>query len=297
MGFDTIINDASIKMNILIADAGSTKVEWALISESGEVLHRYHSDGLNALLAEEDYVISYLKDVGDNLSSYGDINQIFYYGAGCATATVCQRMEALLVKQWDGATVTVATDLLGAARSLFGDSCGIACILGTGSNSCLYDGKDIVKNTPSLGYILGDEGSGAALGKRLVADLFKGQLPETLKNDFLNHFDLTLPIILEKVYRSPAPNKFLASLMPFIAERIWNPYIYGMVFTEFSKFVKRNITGYKRSPGMKIGVIGSLAYHFEQPFREAMEKHGLKVDLIAKNPMEGLIGYHTNHFS
>ena len=195
---------------ILLADAGSTKVEWALISQAGEIENTIVVSGLNALLAEQDEVKRAFISVAQNFQGDQRIEEIHYYGAGCATQSICSKMETALSDVWSDAECHVHSDLVGAARSLFGNRKGIACILGTGSNSCLYDGSGIISQIPSLGYILGDEGSGAALGRRLIGDAFKEQLPQNVKEAFLEEFHLTLEEILNRVYKSPSPNSFLA---------------------------------------------------------------------------------------
>lgn len=279
----------------LIADAGSTKVDWTLISSDNTVKIRYNSEGINALLAEEEDV---LKAFGMVKAALPDVSigKIFYYGAGCATDRVCKRMSELISQTWNPAEVYVHSDLLAAARALFGEKPGITCILGTGSNSCLYNGKEIETNVPSLGYILGDEGSGAALGKRLISDAFKRHLPEKVREEFLTEFQMTLPEILDKVYRNPAPNKFMASLVPFIKKNLWNPYLYSLVREEFSSFIKRNVAMYPGAHSLPVGFIGSIATNFEDILREAASSNGYKVDTVMASPMEGLIAYHSqNH--
>lgn len=278
--------------NKLIADAGSTKVEWALLNSKGDVETTFISDGLNALLASPDEVGSSLKGVATRLPSHVVVEEIHYYGAGCATDSICSKMKEQLGAYWPDADLNVFSDLFGAARSLFGKKKGIACILGTGSNSCLYDGNNIVNQIPSLGYILGDEGSGAALGKRLISDAFKNQLPESVRDKFLDAYGLTLPIILDKLYRSPSPNKFLASFVPFLRENLWNPYIYSLVLKELTKFVRRNVAMYKGAHSLEVSFTGSIAYHFAKILREAAESQGYRVTSISETPMGGLIDYH-----
>lgn len=279
--------------NKVIADAGSTKVEWILLSESGKVLNRTTSDGLNALLVEADEAASHFSEVKKQLGQTESVSEIHYYGAGCATSATCAKISTALGNVWTAGAVNVSSDLLGAARSLFGKEKGIACILGTGSNSCLYNGRDIEVNVPSLGYVLGDEGSGAALGKRLVADAFKGQLPKAIRERFLNIYKLSLSDILENVYRTQKPNKFLASLVPFLSEHLWNPYVYSIVLEEFTQFVKRNIAMYPGAHSLPIAFTGSIAYYFEEILRDAIERQGYKVARITRTPMEGLIAFHS----
>lgn len=276
----------------LIADAGSTKVEWVALAEDGTETRRYVSDGINALLGEADDIESLMRSVSDSLGAGLQYTDLYYYGAGCATDRVNNKMAELLRKVWQPGNVHVHSDLLGAARALFGDEEGIACILGTGSNSCFYNGHDIEVNVPSLGYILGDEGSGAALGKRLVSDAFKHQLPPRIREEFLEEYNLSLTDILDRVYRTPSPNKFLASLVPFIKKNIWNPYVYSIVHQELTTFIKRNVAMYPGAHSLPVGFIGSIALVFEDILRNAASDLGYDVRTILKAPMEGLIAYH-----
>lgn len=279
----------------LIADAGSTTVEWSLISSDGNVATSVSTIGINALLADADTINSTFNEVKKALPHDIAIDEIFYYGAGCATDPICNKIKDSLLSSWKEAEAHVSSDLLGAARSLFGPAKGIACILGTGSNSCFYDGEKIVSQIPSLGFILGDEGSGAALGKRLISDAFKEQLPENIREAFLEEYHLTLPEILDKVYKMPAPNRFLASFVPFLHKNLWNPYIFSLVLKELTKFVRRNVGMYKGAHSVDVCFTGSIAYNFERVLREAVASQGYRVTRISKSPMEGLIAFHTRH--
>lgn len=280
--------------NKIIADAGSSKVEWILMSDTGKVLNRTTSDGLNALLISEAEVNTHFTAVKELLGQSESVSEVHYYGAGCATQSVCDKIQSVLQDVWQPGTVNVSSDLLGAARSLFGRERGIACILGTGSNSCLYDGSRIEKNVPSLGYVLGDEGSGASLGRRLISDAFKGHLPEAIKNSFKQRYNISLSDILENVYRGPKPNKYMASLVPFLSEHLWNPYIYSLVLEEFTSFIKRNIAMYPGAHTLPIAFTGSIAYYFENILSDAIERQGYKVAKITRTPMDGLIAFHSN---
>lgn len=280
--------------NILIADAGSTKVEWVIVSAECNVESRCTTHGLNALMADAPDIESLFSKAKSLLNFEGEIDEINYYGAGCATPAICSKIRKCLAKVWKVESINVESDLLGAARALLGRKPGIACILGTGSNSCLYDGVNIAVNVPSLGFILGDEGSGAALGKRLVSDAFKGHLPELVKDNFLNLYELSLEEILEYTYRRPAANRFLASLVPFLKDYLWNPYVYSIVREEFISFLRRNVAMYSGSRSLPLSFVGSIAYHFEDVLKEAADNQGFKVDKIEKSPIEGLIKFHCN---
>lgn len=285
----------------LIADAGSTKVEWVIISEDGNIEARVTTHGLNALMADPEEVTKLFAKAKSLLKPVATVDEIYYYGAGCATPLICKKIKDALMETWatsghplSDEDIHVDSDLLGAARALLGHKPGIACILGTGSNSCLFDGEKITHNVPSLGFILGDEGSGAALGKRLISDAFKGQLPKLVRDNFLSLYELTQEEILDYTYRRPAANRFLASLVPFLKDHLWNPYVYSLVREEFKSFLKRNVSLYPRSHSLPLSFTGSIAYIFSDILSEAAEAQGLKVGKIEKSPMVGLIAFHTS---
>lgn len=277
----------------LIADAGSTKVEWALIGPNGTLEANFTTPGFNSLMAEREDILASLAEVDTQLREVGRPEEIRFYGAGCVSRAVCEKVEDALRTVWQSGTIAAESDLVGAARALFGRSKGIACILGTGSNSCLYDGEKIASNVPSLGYILGDEGSGASLGKRLINDAFKGHLPAQVREKFLSEHKITLQDILDMVYRKREANKFLASLVPFLSRYLWNPYVYSLVLEEFRSFIRRNIAMYPGAHTLPISFIGSIAVVFEKVLREAAAAEGYKVAAVVKSPVPGLISYHT----
>ena len=203
----------------LIADGGSTKTDWSIVSGNQEI-DRIKTRGINPFFQTEEDISAEIRDnLVPKIKKYGSIEAVYFYGAGCAFP---EKNEILRrsITHYLPVPVEVGSDLLAAARALCGNSPGIACILGTGSNSCLYDGKDIIKNISPLGFILGDEGSGAVLGKLLVGDVLKNQLPVALQKAFFAEFGLTPAVIMEKVYKQPFPNRFLASLSPFLLRHI-----------------------------------------------------------------------------
>ena len=197
------------------------------------------------------------------------------------------------------------SDLVGAARALCQHSRGIACILGTGANSCLYDGLRIVANTPALGYILGDEGSGAVLGIRFLNALFKGQLPDELRQEFVTETGLSLDAIIQRVYRQPLANRFLASLSPFIHRHIDLQQVEAMVIDHFRQFIRKNIQPYYDNPRLKealpispeLHVTGSVGFHYQRQLAAAAALEGMRLGRVMGSPMEGLIGYHSSQSS
>ena len=278
---------------ILIADSGSTKTDWCLMRDSDTPLviqtqgiNPYHQaqEAIGLVLAEEllPQLKGYVKE---------QPLKIIFYGAGCANDNACQRVEDAIHKVLGYTDITIHSDLLGAARALCGHEEGIACVLGTGSNSCLYDGEKIVANVPALGYILGDEGSSAVLGRRLVGDCLKNQLPEAIRDEFLVEYGLTQEIILEKVYREPLANRFLASLTPFLSKYREVPEVRRLLVESFVDFFVRNVKQYRR-PWLPIHFVGSVANAFSSELKEAAESLGMELGTILKSPIEGLARYH-----
>ena len=282
---------------ILIADSGSTKTDWCLCKK-GTVLCNIQTQGINPYHQSEEAIEAVLREeLLPQLTQHSEFNiqntiDIVFYGSGCANENACNRIKKAIHKVLETKDITVHSDLLGAARALCGHEEGIACVLGTGSNSCLYNGKEITANTPPLGYILGDEGSSAVLGRRLVGDCLKNQLPEAIRDEFLTEYGLTQEIILEKVYRQPLANRFLASLTPFLSKHREVPEVHNLLVESFVAFFVRNVKQYRR-PWLPIHFVGSIACAFSSELKEAAESLGMELGTIMRSPMEGLIKYHT----
>ena len=246
-----------VAKTILIADGGSTKTDWTIVAGNQEI-DRIKTRGINPFFQTEEEISAEIRDnLIPRIKKYDSIEAVYFYGAGCAFP---EKNEILRrsVTHYLPVPVEVGSDLLAAARALCGHSPGIACILGTGSNSCLYDGKDIVNNISPLGFILGDEGSGAVLGKLLVGDVLKNQLPVALQEVFFAESGLTPAIIMEKVYKQPFPNRFLASLSPFLLRHVEEPAIYNLVSNSFRAFFARNVMQYD-CRDHPVHLIGSIA--------------------------------------
>lgn len=287
---------------ILIADSGSTKTDWILVASDGTQTE-LHTDGINPARDARDIIYNVLyhdlltqipSDISrEELSCsgcQGSEGAVYFYGAGCIEP-FSQTVRSVLKDLFPCCKVEVESDLLGAARALCGHEPGIACILGTGSNSCLYDGRDIIMHTPPLGYILGDEGSGSFLGKVLVNGLFKGVLPDELKQAFCNKYDMELPGIIEHVYREPSANRFLASLVPFIVEHRNHPSIHDLLVDAFRQFLVRNVAiyGHKEMP---IHCVGGIAYQFADELSEAAASKGMQMGRIMLRPIQSIVQYH-----
>lgn len=276
---------------ILIADSGSTKTDWCVVSQ-GKCVKQIFTKGINPFFIDTPEISREIKE--NLLPALGNerIEAIYFYGAGCANAEKNQIVGDALAAHFD-APIEVNNDLLGAARALCGQQPGIACIMGTGSNSCYYDGRQIADNVSPLGFILGDEGSGASLGKLLVGDVLKKQLPESVCQKFFDETGLTGPAIVEKVYRQPFPNRFLASLSPFLLRNIEQPAVRELVLNAFRAFLKRNVMLYNY-PNHPINMIGSVAYHYREVLKQAADELGLTLGIITQSPMEGLIRFHDS---
>ncbi len=277
---------------VLIADSGSTKTDWILVSAENSTLE-IHCTGINPVRDSQDAILGILKnELTHKIPPSFNVREIHFYGAGCVLP-FSKIVEESLLQVFPQAEITVDSDLLGAARALCGHQEGIACILGTGSNSCLYDGEKIVSNVSPLGFILGDEGSGAVLGKTLVGDILKGMLGNTIREEFLHEFGFTPALIIDKVYREPQPNKFLASLVPFIEKHRNDAGIHNLLVTAFRSFLSRNVAHYGR-PDLPINFVGSIAYIYKEELAESIRLEGMKIGRILQKPIGEIANFHTN---
>ena len=278
---------------ILIADSGSTKTDWCVV-ENGVLVQQIFTKGTNPFFQSEEEISNEIATALLPELKTDEFDAVYFYGAGCGFPDKIEIVHRAISKQLKvKGNVEVATDMLAAARGLCGRKAGIACIMGTGSNSCYYDGENIVANVSPLGFILGDEGSGACLGKLMVGDLLKNQMTPELKEKFLKQFNLTPADIIDRVYRKPFPNRFLASLSPFLAQNINEPCVHELVLNSFKAFFKRNIMQYENYQNLKENLIGSVAFYYKEVLAEAAEAMGIQLGTIIQSPMEGLIKYHA----
>lgn len=281
---------------ILIADSGSTKTDW-IFADDALVVERFQTPGINPVHMGEEEIMAIIAPVAGRQ----EVSDVYFYGAGCVEPFKAKVVEAL-AKSFPSARISVEGDLLGAARAVCGHRRGIACILGTGSNSCLFDGEAIVENVPPLGYILGDEGSGTAIGKRFLNALFKGELSSELRDDYLHHSGLTYADVISKVYREPLANRFLARCSVYVAKIIgaeseWpeeSALLKELVAGCFRDFFQKNVSRYDGADSLPMGIVGSIAYHYQDILREVADTLGYRLDIIEKSPVEGLIRYHFN---
>ena len=276
---------------ILIADSGSTKTDWAVV-DNGRMVVNMATQGINPFHQDAENIATVIEE--ELLPKMGNIEPegIFFYGSGCREDKV-EMMCGILGKAFPQcARIEAQGDLLAAARAVCGEREGIACIMGTGANSCLYDGNRVVENTPPLGYILGDEGSGAVLGKLFVNALFKGQLPSELKDEWLEETGLSLNIIINKVYREPLANRFLASTSRFIHQHLSVEPLERMVVYNFREHFRRNVNQYGRKD-LTVGAIGSVAYYYREQLQKAATVEGYTLGKVMRSPMDGLVRYHS----
>ena len=277
---------------ILIADSGSTKTDWALQSAPGS-LERFHTQGINPFHQDRTVIVEILRRELLPQLDLETISNVFFYGSG-----VRPEQEPVMISLLQEAfpyakQIEAHSDLLGSARALCGHNYGIASILGTGANSCLYDGETIIQNTPALGYILGDEGSGGVMGKLFLHALYKGVLSENIRSEFEQEYGLTMSDVIQRVYREPMPNRFLASLAPFIYSHLSDAVVYRLVVDNFRDFFRYNIRPYGH-PEMAVSFVGSIAWYFRDQLSEAAAAEGFRLGTILQSPIEGLIKYHQN---
>lgn len=275
---------------ILLADGGSTKVDWRLV-ESGEEIKQIFTKGANPFFRTSEEISQEIKTDLLPILGGNKIDAVYFFGAGCAFPEKNKIVETAIRDNINAPIVEVNSDLLAAARGLCGHSKGIACILGTGSNSCFYDGNSITENVSPLGYILGDEGSGAVLGRLFVGACLKNQLTVGLKEAFLEQYELTPAEILDKVYKQPMANRFLAGLSPFLLQHIEDRTVYLIVYKAFKDFFVKNVMQYDYKNNL-VNFTGSVAYYYKNVLIAVATDLGIRVGNITPSPMEGLINYY-----
>lgn len=273
----------------LIADSGSTKVDWRAIKEDGSVIE-ISTEGINPVFQTREQILDIFNTKLVPVLGNG-VKEIYFYGAGVVSPEVCGALSGYFKEVFPESECFAASDVLAAARALCGHKPGIACILGTGSNSCMYDGKEIVKNVRAGGFILGDEASGGYLGKRLISDFIKGLLPKEIEDVFVERYGLDYMAIVQKVYRESLPSRFLASFSPFLNEFKEHPYIHNLLRSSFDEFFKRNIVHYDYQNN-EVNFVGSIAYYYRPIIEESAAAQGMKVGKIIKSPIDGLVEYH-----
>lgn len=276
---------------ILIADSGSTKTDWILLNDSNSTF--INTGGINAYYMSSDDIMKILKKELVPIVPVNEVSKVHFYGSGCSTVSKCKKISDILHNLFPFASIEVNHDLLAAARSLCNHESGIACILGTGSNSCVYDGEKITRQMVSLGYFFGDEGSGTHLGKLLITDYLKGEMPDEISNKLNYEFNLSFEAVLDNIYNQNSPNKFLASLAPFILENSENDYIKNLVSISFQEFFKVGVMKFSNYENYPVSFVGSIAFHFQDILMDVAAKNKINISIIRKSVIEGLKDFHT----
>ena len=283
----TALRRAIKRTMTLIADSGSTKTDWLLQAEGGYASPSvFHTQGISPIHQSDEQITSILRDELLPLIGGERLSCVLFYGSGVRSDQEERMVRLLALSLTAGHPhIEAHSDLLGAARALCGTHEGLACILGTGAHSCLYDGRRIVANTPPLGYILGDEGSGAVLGARFLNALYKGRLDSQTKADFEDTMQMSLSDVISQVYRRPLANRWLASLSPFIHDHLADPAVETIAVDNFSDFIARNVEPYHRRD-LPLQAVGSIAWHYGPQLRKAARKAGYEVGTILRSPLK-----------
>lgn len=277
---------------ILVADSGSTKANWCLINNQEQKY--FETEGYNPYFIDTNFIIKSLQEYVPADIDPKDIDEVNFYGAGCQADKNYIVKDALEVL-FPNAKINVEVDLLAAARAVLGDNPGFAAILGTGTNTCIYDGKDISHNIDSLGFILGDEGSGGALGKKLAGDYIRGYMPEAVRSKFYDLYQLTPNQIMDHIYKQPRANRFCAQFSKFLGEMLHEQYVQELVKSSFHDFFKNLVINYPDYQDYSFNCIGSVAYNFKEILENTAKEYKMEVGRIIPSPIEGLVNYHIQH--
>lgn len=276
---------------ILVADSGSTKVDWVAIKKDGTIVS-VKTAGINPVFITKEKIVNILEMslvpvIGNK------VEKVYFYGAGVVSDTVSEDLYSAFTEVFPGVTCSAASDMLAAARALCGNKPGIACIMGTGANSCFFDGEKMTEHVNAGGFILGDEASGGYFGKRLVSDFIKGLLPEDLNDEFIKRYDLDYLKIVDKVYKQPVPSRFLASFSYFMEDFRNTEYMQKLLKSGFRDFIERNIYSYDYKH-YAVNLVGSIAYVFQKELKEVAAECGVTIGTILKSPIDGLVDYHKS---
>ena len=273
----------------LIADSGSTKTSWRIIRSTRRIIP-LETSGINPFFRTSENIVEELRK--ELLPYSKEIKEVHFYGAGIINQKKAATITNALQQIYGEIFIEAHSDVLGAARSVGKNEAGIICILGTGSNACYYDGNEIADGIPPLGFIFGDEGSGAVMGKNLLGDYFKRIMPAGLRAKFQNRFGIVKEEVLEKIYGKERPNRFLAGFTLFLSENYGDNYCREFVRKNLSAFVLRNIKSLEKPSCLPVHFVGTVAFVFQDLLKEVLEKEGFKVGNIIKEPIDGLVAYH-----
>jgi len=276
---------------ILIADGGSTKADWVALDLKGNELFKTRSRGLNPAILDEDQLESRLINNFELTNNARDVKAVYFYGAGCGTPKPTAKLEKVLQKVFPNAKIKVMEDMLAAVYAASGGAEAIVCILGTGSNSCYFDGQNMHQNVSSLGYILMDEASGNYFGKKLLIDYYYKKMPEYIAKDFEQKYDLTADNIKRHLYQKDAPNAYLGQFAEFMFKYTDDPYMHDLIKEGFEEFFDKRVKAYGKKE-VAVYFIGSIAYFFRPVLEEVAQEYGYKITGVIRRPIDKLIDYH-----
>lgn len=278
---------------ILIADSGGSKTDWRLVLQDGKI-EQASSPGFNPYYQPIEDLKRIVQEILlPKIPKNEKVKEIYFYGAGVSSEKNQLSIKTAFLEFFPQSQIEIGWDLLAAARALCGNEPGIACIMGTGSNSCLYDGKNIIDNVANLGWILADEGSGANIGRKFLVDYLRKKLPDNLAKQFHARFPFSREEFLEKVYQEEKPSAFLASFARFIFQHLKEPYCYQLIYSSFAEFYENNVMKYENYQNLKVHFTGSIAFYFSDILRQVANDKGITVKNILEGPIAGLTLYHT----
>ena len=271
----------------IIADSGSTKTQWVLLEE-GKENRFFFTVGLNPYFLDMDSISAIIQSCFLGVA-VNQVNEVYFYGSGCALPDKCNQVHRALTKVFCDAKIVVYSDVLASAHALFAAHAGVACILGTGSNAGVYDGVQFSSKVKSLGYLLGDEGSGSYIGRQLLQSYLRKEMPLTLASLFEKEFDVNHVVVLDHLYKQASPNKYLASFAPFASKHTADPFIDVLIHEAFGDFIKYQLSTLPFDKSLKVGFVGSIAYYFQDILKEEIEKEGYRMGKVFKEPIYSLI--------
>ncbi|MEQ8909559.1 MAG: hypothetical protein RIC95_10230 [Vicingaceae bacterium] len=274
---------------ILIADSGSTKTDWRFLRNSTDI-QAFESKGLNPTFHSEDSILEVLHATFKDQNL--EVQQIFFYGAGCASEARKELVKAALSQQFPKAKIEVEHDLLGSARAACGHGAGLAGILGTGSNCCVYDGKNITDSFPSGGFSISDEGGGVKLGRRLLKAYIEEYLPQDLKKSFDLRYKIEVDEILENLYKKPYPNRYMAAFSRFVYHHREHPFTAELIQEEFRAFFDHKVLRFEAAKTLPLSLVGSVAFYYHEFIKAVAQEKGIGMGTILEKPISGLSLYH-----
>ncbi len=280
---------------VAIVDSGSTKSDWVILDDFKKVFLKTETIGFNPNFISRELIVPEIESNTSLTTVKNSIKKIYFYGSGCGVQQNCDTIIHELSRVFTHAEIIVKEDLTAAAYAAYRGTPAIVCILGTGSNSCYFDGENIKIQLPSLGFLVGDEGSGSAIGKQLVRRFFMQKLPQDLSSAFEETYNLTVDEALKNMYHTTRPNAYLADFNKFVVERRDHPYLQKMVFDEMLTFFDYQVLPYKEAASAEINFIGSIAYYYEDILRAAAAELQLNVGQIVQKPIESLVSYHIRY--